>query len=142
MKSKLLLGFLTLLGFTLTEIGCGREEYGSPHADFEVKGKVVDAISGDPVEGIRVTVSAGYNEMSAETNAVGEYSARDPYWWPTGGTFTVDAEDMDGEENGLYDAAMETIEVSGSDFKGGDKSWYAGKLVKTVNFALGESTPD
>ena len=46
-----LAGLLSLLGFT----GCGNqvEEYGTPHADFKVTGRVTDE-AGEPLSGIRV----------------------------------------------------------------------------------------
>ena len=46
----------TLLGFSA--VGCSsitREEYGTPYADFEVKGKVVDAGLSQPVQGLKVS---------------------------------------------------------------------------------------
>ncbi|MBO8470585.1 MAG: radical SAM-associated putative lipoprotein, partial [Bacteroidetes bacterium] len=44
---------LTLLGFSA--VGCTRVEYGTPYADFEVKGKVVDADLSQPVQGLKVS---------------------------------------------------------------------------------------
>ena len=50
-----LVGILGMLGF----VGCekiGMEEYGTPHADFTVKGTVVDKATGKPIAGIQVTI--------------------------------------------------------------------------------------
>lgn len=49
---------LALLGVA-TAASC-RVEYGAPHASFEVKGKVVDAVTGEPVRGVKLTPGYGY----------------------------------------------------------------------------------
>ena len=52
----LLAGLLTLLGFS----GCHKTdevEYGTPFADYIVKGKVLNKSTGKPVKGIRVGYS-------------------------------------------------------------------------------------
>ena len=52
--NRVLAGVLLLLGFS----GChryGPDEYGTPHADFEVSGKVTDS-SGNGLNGIRVAI--------------------------------------------------------------------------------------
>ena len=53
---KLLSGVLVLLGFTACDSdGPGNElcEYGTPSADYQVKGKVLDQ-TGKPIKGVQV----------------------------------------------------------------------------------------
>ena len=55
---KLLSGVLVLLGFTACDSdGPGNElcEYGTPSADYQVKGKVLDQ-TGKPIKGVQVVV--------------------------------------------------------------------------------------
>ena len=149
MKNKILAGLLALLGFSVAELGCGRVEYGMPHADFEVKGKVVDSESKDPIEGIKVFVKhEGYQDnyyevMSAETNTAGEYSMRDKQWmYGYGSTLKVITEDIDGESNGgKFAIQTKEIELKKSDFTGGN-GWYDGQAEKTVDFELKKITGD
>lgn len=120
--------------------------YGSPHADFEVKGKVTDT-AGTPIEGIRVSVepaeSAGYLFMSAQTGATGEYRMLDKQWMRMSIKLNVTAKDIDGEANGgEFETQTISIELQESDFKGDDGDWYMGKAEKTVNFTLEKTTTE
>ena len=58
----------------MTGVSCGeiiiKCEYGTPHADFEIKGRVTD-VSGTPIKGIAVTVDETYPADSAFTAADG-----------------------------------------------------------------------
>ena len=55
--NKLLAGLLTLLGFSLAACDKGGTcEYGSPYADYEIKGKVVDN-QGYPIANIQIEIS-------------------------------------------------------------------------------------
>ena len=48
----ILAGLLSLLGFSVTSCGA-TDEYGSPYAEYELKGKVTD-MNGDPIQGIEI----------------------------------------------------------------------------------------
>ena len=60
MKTRLLSGLLSLLGFSGIAASCNNEEYqsageyGTPYARFTFKGTVTDAEAHSPQEGIRV----------------------------------------------------------------------------------------
>ena len=52
----------------------------------------------------------------------------------------VAAEDIDGEENGAYKDTSINIELTQKDFKGGDKSWFNGKVEKEVTIQMEEKS--
>lgn len=144
--NKFIVWLLALLGFSGCDIiganmyGPAPVEYGTPHAEFELKGKVTDE-EGTPIQGIEVSArwaNDAPGEISpVETDAKGEYVFNDPYWWPDTGNIEVTANDIDGDENGGdFTAETETITVKDSDYVGGSGSWYEGKLQKTVDFTL------
>lgn len=121
-------------------------EYGTPYAEYAIKGKVTDT-KGTPIPGIEVKAGTKYDRAwmqerpatypyKTTTNAQGEYDFR----LGTVGAqdFTVYAEDIDGEVNGLF--KTDSTAVAGSKMKltGGDNRWNMGKTETTVNFALKE----
>ena len=77
-----------LFGMTLTCVAC----YGVPEADYNpqwrASGRVVDP-EGEPIKGIKVSMS------SSEVHT--DYDGR---FYVTGGSHSVQFEDVDGEDNG------------------------------------------
>lgn len=143
MKNKLWAGLFLLFGFTLTD--CQKDMYGSPHADFEVKGKVTDE-AGTPVEGIRVSVKPAeggdYPSMSSQTGAAGEYQMSERRWMYLDISLNVIAEDIDGEANGgEFATQIIPIELKKSDFTGGDGDWCNGKAKKTLTLRSKKQLP-
>lgn len=57
----ILAGLLSLLGFSVTSCGA-TDEYGSPYAEYELKGKVTD-MNGDPIQGIEINYGGIYNNV-------------------------------------------------------------------------------
>ena len=57
----ILAGLLSLLGFSITSCGA-TDEYGSPYAEYELKGKVTD-MNGDPIQGIEINYGGIYNNV-------------------------------------------------------------------------------
>lgn len=131
---KLLTALFAVIGF-FTRCDIVRDEpaeYGTPSADYIVKGKVLDARTKGPISDIRVIRKSAYSPHendTVNTNSKGEYEiafndfpARE---------VTVYAEDMDGEQNGVY--ATDTLKIKASEFekvKKGDGSWYSGTFEK------------
>jgi putative lipoprotein (rSAM/lipoprotein system) len=141
--AKALTVFFTLLG-AIT--GCDyfepRCEYGTPSADFVVKGKVIDKSSRKPVQDIRIIHKTGYAPTSdtVKTNANGEFELKFVEF--PGTNQWVYAEDLDGTENGgLYGPDSLTVNSSQMKrIKKGDGSWYQGVFEKNdANFALKNS---
>lgn len=91
----------------LTAVGCeiiGGEvptaEYGSPYADFEVKGKVFSSDLQQPIYGIKVTVKSiyGFEDMTVTTDQEGRFELLGTFF--PSSSLTLEATDTDGDENG------------------------------------------
>jgi len=133
-----LAGILSMLGF----IGCDKmnrtEEYGTPHADYTVKGTVVEKATGKPIAGIRVGYDSGFQatflygvpptpfvpKSSVLTDAKGEFKLSDTFF-PTNSQIPVYVEDIDGPENGLFQS--DTLQIS---FSEADRTKKADYTVK------------
>jgi putative lipoprotein (rSAM/lipoprotein system) len=123
---KIITKSLSILGFTIPMFGCDAPEmYGTPWADYEVKGKVLDA-DGDPIKGIKVSlIEDQYNSQSTQSLENGTFKV-------SLGTIPFDklkltAQDIDGAENG-GEFEEQTIELDFSKVEAtGDKdAWYNG----------------
>lgn len=131
---------LTLLGFS-SLAGCEPAlMYGSPSADYEVKGKVLDA-DGDPIKGIKVSVSENqYHSQSTQSLENGVFKV-------TIETIPFDklkltAQDIDGAENGgEFEEKTIELDFSKVKFEGGD-GWYSGKKSLEQNIVLEEKAAD
>ena len=152
-----LAGILSLLGF----VGCVKHEpieYGSPHADYTVKGTVVNKATGKPIEGIRGTyntktfgtmygvIPTPYTPKSyVFTNPNGEFKLTDRF--VAGEYIIVDGnvnimvylEDVDGEENGLFLSVNQLVDFSKAEQSGKPKNWYEGEYTLNVNFEMDEA---
>lgn len=98
------------------------EEYGSPYADFEIKGRVTDA-SGTPIKGIAVTVERTYLEDSTFTADDGTYVIRGEMFPQK--ALPVVFDDVDGEQNGGK-FTKKTLDVTLTLVKDGDGKWNSG----------------
>lgn len=110
---KALLKFLLIcLGFgTAASCDMGTVEYGTPHADYEAKGRVTDT-EGNPLPGIKVQMledydvdSTGgielrpmYSEEDVLTDESGYFHIRNSGF--SRETLSIGFSDIDGEENG------------------------------------------
>lgn len=142
---RLLSGTLVLLGFTSCseEFGKGDDillEYGSPHANFQVKGKVASQAD-ELLKNIQVIVRQSWNNDPEPADTVytdekGEFQVKNL------GTGSINKQkvyfhDIDGEENGgafksdsisLEDMDMKQLEEGGR--------WYAGKFEFSTKDAV------
>ena len=115
-------------------------EYGTPHADYIIKGRVMDE-SGTPVQGIKTSLRKvdkvrAYGIDSVQTNVSGNYQLKHTGWQNQ--YYKVIVEDIDGEANGGeflsdtldidYDKAVKT--------KDGDGKWYLGIYEITQDVKL------
>lgn len=125
---------LCLIGFgssVACSTGMVTEEYGSPYASYEVKGKVTDQ-QGEPIPGIQVACDAMYVEP-VYTESDGSYALN-------GGGFPrekiqVSFEDVDGEENGGLFAAR-SVSVETHQVQDGEGNWDFGVYEAEVNAEL------
>jgi putative lipoprotein (rSAM/lipoprotein system) len=141
-------GILGVLGFSNC-IENGADEYGTPWADYAIKGTVVNKTNGKPVEGIKVDVvtdNTGLLEGQkpeswiATTNAKGEFQLSNTF----GGETMIAVTDIDGEKNGSF--VSDTLKVNydndNSEIIGGGKGWNQGTLTATVKVELTEKKAD
>lgn len=135
-SNRLLSGALVLLGFASCEGGDTPCEYGTPHADYEIKGKVQNE-EGQPMKGMRVIVAENPPATSSYytgrkdtlyTEGTGEYTFKDEFAWPIMG-YRVVCEDP----SGVYKADSVDVEMKPAQHKDG---WYYGSDSKKVDFEL------
>jgi putative lipoprotein (rSAM/lipoprotein system) len=155
-----LAGLLSLLGFP----GCsgddvGADEYGTPWADYTIKGTVVNKANGKPVEGIKVSTNTfsypegptlmygpvwtpyKFKELAAvTTNAQGEFKLSDID--PALNYVPVIITDIDGEKNGSFASDTINIDIKDMELTGKPKGWYKGKYVSTLKVELTEKKAD
>ncbi|MCL2738323.1 MAG: radical SAM-associated putative lipoprotein [Bacteroidales bacterium] len=150
-----LAAIITMLGFA----GCnkiGVDEYGTPHADFTVKGAVVDKVTGKPIKGIRVGYSPHFRvvpmygviptpyqpKAHVLTNDKGEFVLRDKFYtsefylMDNAPTLFVSVEDIDGALNGWYGSEYLQVDFSKAPLSGKPKGWYEGEYTVTKNIEL------
>jgi putative lipoprotein (rSAM/lipoprotein system) len=152
----LLAALLGILGFTNCET---REEYGTPHSDYIVKGKVVDKATGKSVSGLKISLFdyrialmygtpqpdfktitfTGYENKTDSKGAYqfdgnSFYSIKEVENLP----LSMHISDIDGAENGVYGDTI--IEVNFKDAQRTKKAsgWFDGEYVKNVNIELPE----
>lgn len=140
-RSSFILPLLSLLGYSCENSLTGPNEYGSPYAEFEVKGRVTDS-ENNPIRDIRINVRfenryANTFESSTNTDAEGRFTAVTDVMNASDGIGLIKAEDMDGTKNGgLFKADSVSVAISASDFEGGKGQWNDGKVSKNIDLVL------
>lgn len=133
---------LGALGFSVAsceEIGGRLVEYGCPHADFAISGRVTVAENGEALKGIQVVVEKIREDYTRNdtlyTNENGMYNIAGDYDFLDSINLTFT--DIDGLDNGgEFSSKTETVKFRSKDFKGGDDRWYQGKAEKELNVNL------
>ena len=131
------LGFKSLTACDV-EIWNGTVEYGTPYAEYEVKGRVSDA-EGTPIQGIRVSMGESqdrYMDSVAVTDAEGRFHVIHGTFPFRDNTFDIQFTDIDGEAGGgLFDEQTVTVQAEMTEEGDGwDEGDYAVK--KDVNVTL------
>lgn len=122
-------GLLSLLGFTTS---CDpKAEYGTPHANFIVKGKITSFETNKPIENIQITMETN----SKLTNLNGEFELIYSDF-PEEKTYNLNIRDIDGENNLLYFDKDTIAQFKNPDFSGGDDHWYAGETKINMEIKL------
>ena len=137
---KIIAATLIVIGIFVT--ACAK--YGTPSADFIVKGKVTDKSTQKPIKDIAVirkTHTSPYGNDTVKTNADGEFEMRFTEF--PGTSHWIFAEDLDGTKNGgLY--TPDSLKINSSQMKKikkGTGSWFEGTFEKTdANFQLKHET--
>jgi putative lipoprotein (rSAM/lipoprotein system) len=112
LEKYLLMLLGVILGLTAASCTDGHHpvaEYGMPHADYGVSGKVQDVNTGLPIPGITVTFTVN-QPRTATTAADGTFSIlfTEGLGWPA--PYHVMAQDTDGAVNGAYQTL--TVQVT------------------------------
>lgn len=148
----MLLGILTLLGFPNCK-NTSADEYGTPYAEYVIKGKVVGEKE-NPLIGIPVIVRAEFTKKNGVildnyhlytdtvyTDQQGEYIQQRTDF-PSELDMTVIANGVEEKNDATYATDSIKFNITGKDFSGGD-GWYRGKVEKTApTVKLGEKKTD
>ena len=150
-----LAGIIGMLGFVSCEKGKEPlDEYGSPHADYTVKGAVVNKTTGEPIEGIQVgygplvmygILATSYKSKSAVdemrnvlTDAKGEFKLTATFFPEENLKLPVYVVDIDGEENGLFQSEQLQVDFKDAVHSGNPGNWYQGEYTVTLNVEMTE----
>jgi len=152
--NRILASILLLIGFSACK-KYGMVEYGTPHADFVVSGKVTDS-RGIGLEGIRVTIpyvdhhqraTSGFypdkpvitqpvnDTLFSKENGTFEYKYQG---FPTNDSINVKLKFEDISSNTAFETDSAKVTFFSSELKGGDNRWYSGKVTKEVTVQLKE----
>lgn len=122
-------GMLSILGFTTS---CDPVvEYGTPYANFIVKGKITSFETDKPIENIQVTMGG----VPKLTNSNGEFEiVNSGSLLDT--TFNLNIRDIDGENNLLFFDKDTVAQFKNPIFSGGDDNWYVGDTKINIDIKL------
>jgi putative lipoprotein (rSAM/lipoprotein system) len=125
-------------------------EYGTPHADYEIKGAVTDSITASPIQNARIIITQDHSYTNGSqtltyidtmavkrTDSEGKYDVQVVSFPLEEVAFKVKVDDTDGSANGGDFIKKESdVLFKSSELTGGKGGWYDGKAVKTVDFKL------
>lgn len=136
---------LTILGFS-SSCNPMKAEYGTPSADFIVKGKIESFGNNTPIPDIIVEMrrlkegDGGQSDTSLRgtgfSDTDGNYNLTDGETFPADQTYQIKFTDTDGALNGEYETLDTTIVFKDPVFTNGDGSWYSGSTEKVLNIKL------
>lgn len=137
----ILSAIISLLGFSSCELFQEQGDmYGTPIADYQVKGCVTDA-DDNPIAGLRVVITeTGFGEendmQTLTTNKNGEYISEKKERKYRTNTLTIT--DIDGDENGgsFKEKTFNLNEIKPVLDKSKAEGWYEGVYVYTINTSL------
>ena len=147
--NAVLTALLSMLGFSCSldepdEYGSTPVEYGTPHADYILKGTVTDE-AGTPIKGIKTSLKEiskddtgthVFGIDSIQTNESGNYQLK--YSGMPYNRTKLIVEDIDGEANG-GEFLNDTLDIDygkAVEVEEGDHHWYVGKYEVTTDVRL------
>ena len=106
-------------------------EYGTPHANFKVTGKVTTE-AGVEIEQIKISMQT----ETTKSDIDGKYNIEISDF-PEDQEYTVRFIDEDGSQNGGEFVALDTVvKFTDPKFEDGDGDWFSGTTSKTLNVKL------
>ena len=131
--------FSSILGiFFGCVIGPNTVEYGMPHADYKVSGKVLSADQNLPIKGLFVSITDTLNTSriidSTKTDSLGRYSLQS--LGDGKNTWNLKVEDIDSIENGSFTTKDTIISIPEKDLKEPSGTWYMGHGEKEVDLKV------
>jgi putative lipoprotein (rSAM/lipoprotein system) len=148
---KILTIYNAIIAALLSLLGCtinisGPAEYGTPSADFIIRGKALSN-DGQPASNISVVmreqIGTGNDEQpqlhkvdSTRTDNNGDYRVKAQGAFPEDQTFRLTFSDIDGATNGAFKDTTVTVEFINPVFTGGSGNWHKGETVQEVNIQL------
>jgi putative lipoprotein (rSAM/lipoprotein system) len=113
-----------LFGWALGIVGCrtlAAPEYGMPHADFDLDGKVMRAGTTTGIPGIEVSFAGA----TAIADASGDWAISVDGVFTCASDCQLTARDLDGDANGSYED--KSVEFSATQVTDGSGTWYDGE---------------
>lgn len=136
---------LTILGFS-SSCDPFKTEYGSPSADFIVRGKIESAANNNLIPDIIIEMRSikktedgqSFSRLTETTfsDNIGNYTLTDKGASPMDQTYQIKFTDTDGALNGEYLPLDTTIVFQNPKFTNGDGSWYLGTTEEELNIKL------
>jgi putative lipoprotein (rSAM/lipoprotein system) len=148
MRIKLLQGGNRIIAFFMAILGFASScrdsfmaaMYGSPYADYIVKGKIVSEKDNSSIKGIQISISASagaaYTSRTEElfSDSKGNYSVIYKEYGIT--QINLRFSDADGVENGSYQSVDTLMTFSKSDLTGKGSNYFMGSSEKVLNIKL------
>jgi len=155
----ILAGIITMLGFAGCKDILANVEYGTPYADYTVKGTVVNKETKSPIKGIRVGYTPIYQgpipmygviptpykpKAHVITDADGWFKLTDRFYIGefqmvnNSPVLPVFVEDIDGAINGWFWSEYIEVNFSNAVHSGKAKGWYGGEYTVTISVELTE----
>jgi putative lipoprotein (rSAM/lipoprotein system) len=146
--NSLIFLLISLLGFSTS---CKqlepRVEYGTPHADFLIRGIIESATDSKQIPDIivemRKEIKSGYGQSDIRligtgfSNINGDYKLNDvTFPFPGDQSYQIKFLDTDGALNGEFETLDTTIVFKDPQYINGDGHWYSGSVEKEVNIKL------
>ena len=136
LSSKIITIASSILGVTVA--GCGGSEcmYGTPNADYEIKGIVTDT-ENIPLEGIKVSVGDIYGNFDDNTPLPPTlYTSSNGKFEVKYKAFPFSGKKMKlrfSDDNGIYKTKYEEAAIK---YTGKSNAWYHGKAIIDVSVKL------
>lgn len=128
-QNLIITGILFMMGFIAS---CVRMEYGMPHADFIVTGKIKSAETNQEIRNIEVKIHGN----TVKSDEYGNYEISVLGMSADNQTFDISYTDIDGTENGEYQNLDTLVQFDNPEFTGGDGDWYEGETTTEFDIKL------